>query len=265
MERPTAVAATTRGGVGWFAWASFDSLHFGLAMAKWCGASAEPGWEAAVAQAVVRESLARGMPHLSARIPAELAGWIQAAESVDFRFVDTHVVLRFKGNKAPHVDAGPTIREASEADIAALLSLAKDLAALGRYANDPCLDPTKARRLYEAWITNNVLWRADRAWVAESEGRVVGLLTCLFDGRSASIDLVAVDRQVRGLGVGRALMVAAIRHYLTRAEEITVETQGSNYAALGLYTGLGMRPVRVEVTLHRYEGNQTRPEAETEA
>jgi len=85
-------------------------------------------------------------------------------------------------------------------------------------------------------------------WVAEDEGRVVGLVTASLrptlyhSGPSALIDELVVDANARGQGVGRALIEAVVTWALQRgASEVEVSTGMDNEAAQALYQRCGFR------------------------
>ena len=62
---------------------------------------------------------------------------------------------------------------------------------------------------------------------------------------------MAVDPHYQGKQVGMALVEKAIEG--TAPEPLRVETQTRNLAALNLYTKMGFRVVKSEITMHKHE------------
>jgi GNAT superfamily N-acetyltransferase len=81
---------------------------------------------------------------------------------------------------------------------------------------------------------------ADRIWVAEADGVVVGLAGLLVDGGRAELEPIVVARSARGSGVGRALaeaVIAAAREL--GFPRIRVRPVGRNTEAIRFFHALG--------------------------
>lgn len=83
-------------------------------------------------------------------------------------------------------------------------------------------------------------------WVAEHQGRIVGLITANLRptlwhaGPSALIDELVVDETARGLGVGRALIEVVVDWARSHsASEVEVSTERDNEAAQAFYRRCG--------------------------
>ncbi len=82
--------------------------------------------------------------------------------------------------------------------------------------------------------------------VAVAEGQVTGFISLIFyktlwhHGGTALINELVVQRELRGAGIGRALIGRAIAEAHTRGmDEIEVGTEEDNHRALGFYHRCG--------------------------
>lgn len=87
-------------------------------------------------------------------------------------------------------------------------------------------------------------------FVAETDGQVVGYITTWIDPEAAMgfIPNLAVDASARGLGIGRALIEHALRHF--RAQGIRharIETLEQNPIGQTLYPSVGFREVARQI------------------
>jgi ribosomal protein S18 acetylase RimI-like enzyme len=81
---------------------------------------------------------------------------------------------------------------------------------------------------------------ADRIWVAEQEGSVVGFAGLIVEGTVGELEPIVVSQDARGSGVGRALA----EHLIATARElglrrIDVKPVARNDAAIRFFHGLG--------------------------
>lgn len=90
------------------------------------------------------------------------------------------------------------------------------------------------------------------SWVAEVDGRVVGL-TGLFDqGERAEIEPVVVTSDLRGAGVGRALIGRVVEEASTRGHEyLAIRPVARNVSAISAFHAAGFRTLggHVELTM----------------
>ena len=102
----------------------------------------------------------------------------------------------------------------------------------------------KAAELYARWIENGFTAYNNGNGVVLGvfdDGTLVGIVSVSVIGRTAKVDLLAVEEGYRGRGIGRRLMGSAVMFARERdCDELIVVTQGENVEACGFYASLGM-------------------------
>lgn len=92
----------------------------------------------------------------------------------------------------------------------------------------------------------------------ERDGRLAAFCwTKVHPGGVGEIFVIAVHPHFHGLGLGRALTIAGLRH-LAEVGSITamLYVEADNTAAVGLYESLGFRTAHTDVAFHRLNGHQ---------
>lgn len=187
---------------------------------------------------------------------------------IDLDVASSHLLDRWSALGARMVDArveftrpldqadasiGPLDVEAvtrwSDGDRAAVTALAVEQSGWSRLARDPAFAGS-VERLYETWVTK-AFTGEHQAFVRREAGAVVGMLTGKQDGDVAWIELLDVDAEHRGRGIGAAL----VREFLERARaegrrEARVRTQLRNLPAIRTYERAGFTLDRVTLVLH---------------
>jgi N-acetylglutamate synthase-like GNAT family acetyltransferase len=90
---------------------------------------------------------------------------------------------------------------------------------------------------------------AERIWVAEQDGRVVGLAGMIVSGRKAELEPLSVRAGCRGIGIGRLLAEAVIAAAKKEgARQLFVRPTGRNAEAIRVFHALGFDVIsRVEL------------------
>jgi ribosomal protein S18 acetylase RimI-like enzyme len=147
------------------------------------------------------------------------------------------------------------IRRARPEDDASIAELMEQLEAVAHGTVGPGL---KARFTQILALDHHGLW------VAETEEGVAGLVTASLrptvyhSGPSVLIDELVVDARMRGRGVGRALVEAAVAWALDRgASEVEVSTEIGNEAAQAFYRRCGFRSEAMLLELELHEHSET--------
>lgn len=101
-----------------------------------------------------------------------------------------------------------------------------------------------AAALPEVWSKQALLAECSHPFasffVAKKEGHVVGFYSARFVFGDGELQNIAVDKALRGQGIGRALMERLLLEAArAKTEQITLEVRDSNRAACALYEAMG--------------------------
>lgn len=155
--------------------------------------------------------------------------------------------------------------EARSADEEKLREITTSAYEHSHYFNDRNIPLEEAENVYLEWISNSVKGFADYVIVARLKDEIVGYITLrkkkLDDTKIGVIDLIAVDKNYRGQGIGKMLVIRGIEKIGDEIDNLCASTQVSNMPALRLYQSLGFKPVTSEVTFHIWlEATNQRPD-----
>lgn len=168
-----------------------------------------------------------------------------------FRKVET--LVTFERKTAGRIVEGPitaAVRSGGVEDIPACRRIAVAALRWDRFHADPRIDDRAADTLKADWIENDLRGRADVTFVVEALGNVAGFCAMLLRSDVAVIDLIAVDPDRQGQGLGRALVAAALDHYRDRVAAMQVGTQAGNPSSLNFYRSMGFEEIRRADTWH---------------
>lgn len=191
--------------------------------------------------------------------PSDEVAAAQYAESSGFRLVDVRVTLEHRptGPRAQQdpKPEGVQLRLADAGDAGRL----GDLAATGflgtRFYADPGLPDARCDDLYRVWMEQECTGQADAVVVAELSGEIAGYLSYSVDrnGADATIGLVGVTAQHRGVGMGSLILTEALSVlHGSGVTKVTVVTQGRNVPALRLYERHGFLVVDTSLWFHKW-------------
>ena len=144
------------------------------------------------------------------------------------------------------------IRNAIDVDLDKVAKIATVSFKHDRFHQDPAVSVVSADQIKKRWVSD--AFRTDskrKLWVSDSVGRVDGF--CLTAGSSPNIriDLIAVDVDCRGRGIGGLLVGALPRLYGRPFISVQAGTQVENVESLRLYRRLGMRAMSYKSVYHR--------------
>jgi len=186
---------------------------------------------------------------------------IQIAEQHGFGLVDIRVTLervRINSDASLRLDppVGVTIRPVQPTDLSALQAMARVVHGETRFFSDSHFPRQRAEDLYSTWITLESQGRAQVVLVATSTAnRPLGYISCHLEAarQEGQIGLVGVSPEVRGKGIGKGLVMAAMDWYrLKGARAVTVVTQGRNRAAQCLYQQCGFLSRDLQLWYHKW-------------
>ena len=191
---------------------------------------------------------------------------LRLAHERGFRFVDVRVTYRMAIDSSRPEPAGlaaSACRLAEPKDVPEMRKVAARSHTLSRFWADEGFPRDRCAELYALWFERSCQGYADAVWIAESDGRAVGYLTChLRPEGLGEIGLVGIDAESKGRGLGRALLERGIAWFRgAGCKEIGVVTQSSNVAAQRLYQSVGFRTFAVQYWHHLWlrSGEDSRP------
>ncbi len=179
------------------------------------------------------------------------------AEREGFNFVDIRLTFSraLTGLKPLAPDVGLAFRKAGESDIKKLELMAEDMYAKSRYFFDDNFGAGKAREFYRSWIGKAARGQFDDECWCMAEDDLIGAFCSIryAQGSTATIGLLGVDKAFAGRGIGRQ-MVARVMEMLAAKgiTELSVVTQGRNYAAQNLYQSAGFRTKETQLWYHKW-------------
>ena len=149
--------------------------------------------------------------------------------------------------------ADAQIRPASPSDFVAV----EGIMAAGyqnRLLKDPLFDHSSVRTLYRAWIKNDLAGRVEGVLVAKAEGSVRGFVA--YDRKEIGgkvfsfIDMIVVDPNCRGGGIGTSLMMAAMSSLSDQAEGCFLGVEEQPEGPVAFYRRLGFSRLDTMFSYH---------------
>ena len=236
---------------------SWDTEFFGCRIARVCGDTLKQE-QAVQIDEWSRSNRIRCLYFLSR---ADDPATIQTAEKhgfglVDIRVTFERVVMNLHDPARPEPPAGASIRPVQPDDLPGLQAMARTGHGGTRFFSDSHFPRQRVEDLYSTWITLESRGRAQTVLVAASAAnQPLGYVSCHMDParREGQIGLVGVSPEVRGRGIGKNLVLAAIGWFRTQgAHEVTVVTQGNNRAAQRLYQQCGFLSRDLQLWYHKW-------------
>jgi len=193
---------------------------------------------------------------------------VKLAEKHGFHFTD--IRLTFGMNLENYVQKktgdGFKIRGSSLRDIPELRRIAGESYVDSRYYFDRNYPRETCQKFYSDWVEKSCKGLADKVFVAEMGGRVVGYITCdkkpdVESNRGCGkIILVGVDKSAKGMEIGTGLIYAALNWFRKeKMREVVVVTQGRNYGAQRLYQKCGFKTVLTQLWYHKWFNSRGKP------
>jgi N-acetylglutamate synthase-like GNAT family acetyltransferase len=166
--------------------------------------------------------------------------------------------IRNGGVTTQYFHAMVTVRRYRPEDLEACRSLWADLTEWHRdLYGDPTIGGSDPGAGFDAHLAEA---GPDRIWVAELDGRAVGLAGMIVSGRKVELEPLTVRAGCRGVGVGRRLaeaVIAAARR--EGARQIVVRPTGRNAETIRVFHALGFDVIsRVELVYDLSEDERWR-------
>jgi len=241
---------------------NWDSDHFGTAVGKLRLAIFNRKVQVSDRRHLIRRikdlAASKRINVIFARVPLDDLPTIRSIE-LEGGFL-TDILLTFYINLRRRFDfvkvkSNAKITHASEKDRKALMEMAKNTFKIDHFHADPNLPNNECDELYAKWIANCIDGSADVILVAKKGNGVVGFITCkiqhvIGDYNYGVIDLIGVNEEYRGKGIGCLLISEALKWFSRYTDSVYVGTQARNIPAVRLYEKMGFRQVFSEATLH---------------
>ena len=186
---------------------------------------------------------------------------LRTAGQNGFELVDVRVTLDCRitplsDRICPPLPAGIRIRPASPVDIPGLQRIARTAHVATRFFNDAQFPRQRVEDFYSTWIALEVQGRAQTVLTAASAAdQPLGYVSCHRDPalKTGQIGLVGVAAEVRGKGIGKKLVLAALDWFRTHeVREVTVVAQGNNQPAQRLYQQCGFLSRDLQLWYHKW-------------
>ncbi len=178
---------------------------------------------------------------------------IAAMVALGGKYVDQKTIFHSSLSEPITIPADPRIVSyKSEKPDKRLIQLAIEAGIFSRFNTDKQIGKEKFEELYTRWISQSVSRTiAKEVLVCIDNGMVQGMITLGEKNGSGNIGLIAVDSQMRGSGIGVALVNEAKRWFLKNGyTDATVVTQGFNKPACRLYEKCGFTVYSSEAYFH---------------
>jgi len=136
-----------------------------------------------------------------------------------------------------------------------LINLSIQSGEYSRFKKDRRIKKEKFEEMYRLWIINSVNKKiADAVLVSEEKNKIIGSVTLAEKSNAASIGIIAVDRNYRGKGIGKSLMISAESWAVSKGlRSVEVDTQKANKGACNFYESCGYSMTRLKYVYHFWE------------
>ncbi len=182
---------------------------------------------------------------------------VKMAETYQFHFVDIRLTLERHIDSLLNTQSNVRVagvRPVKLDDIPALRAIAGNSYHNTRFYHDSHISKSLCDALYETWIEKSCNGYADRVFVAELQGQLVGYISCnMVDQFEGQIGLVGVGPDAQGKGIGSNLVNSALIWFAEQgAKQAGVVTQGRNVQGQRLYQRAGFITKSVQLWYHHW-------------
>ena len=209
-------------------------------------------------QAAVNSLVGQGRrTFLFSRVPSYCVDQVGALEVLGFRVVDVNVTseLRMSSGSVACKKAGVEVRLVEPRYYDDTLRIAATCFRYSRFHLDPLVPDATADEVKRAWVSSYIEGRRGEAlWLALEDDRPVGFVAVLANEtageRRIVIDLIGVDADWQGRGVGGQLITHVIQTYADECDSIAVGTQVANIPSMRLYQRSGFEVTDTSYIMH---------------
>ena len=137
------------------------------------------------------------------------------------------------------------VRDAQAHDQQQVVEIARNSFVNSRFHKDPNISLETASKIKTDWVKNYFNGkRGNRMFIAENHGKVIGFLQLVNN----IIDLIAVDSNFQGKGVGSSMISKATDEIGT----LQVGTQSTNVSATKMYQNNGFQLSSTQLVMHKW-------------
>lgn len=186
---------------------------------------------------------------------------IHGLEDAGFNLMSVDVKFYIKPDAVPrtshNIDTEIMIEEYRDKYADAFYSLIKNMPLFfdnTQYYNSPHLDRKLSDLFYRRWILKDISGRSNRNYLAIYENRIVGFSLCIEKDNEAIIDLIWVDKTMRGRGIGKLMIYKLFNDVKNKV--VTVATQITNSNATNLYIKINFKIRDIYAAYHKYRGTR---------
>ncbi|MBA7489474.1 dTDP-fucosamine acetyltransferase [subsurface metagenome] len=183
---------------------------------------------------------------------------IHGLEGAGFKLMSVNVKFRIKPDAVPKknaydIDTEIMIEQYSDKHLNRFYSLIKNVPQFfdeTQYYNSPYLDKKLCDSFYRMWILTDIKGRSDRNYLAIYENRIVGFILCIERDNESTIDLMWVDKNMRGRGIGKLMIHRLFNDVRNRVVRVTTQMTNSN--AINFYIKTGFEIENIYAVYHKY-------------
>lgn len=182
---------------------------------------------------------------------------VQIAEKEGFNFVDIRLTFSrsLENFSSDTVMTGLIFRTAEANDLATLEAMAAPLYTKSRYFYDTKFRLDKAREFFQSWIGKAVNGTFDdECWCLCEAEKILAFCSLRYlQPYRVSIGLLGVREELAGQGFGKLILHKVMKLLAERGvTQISVVTQGRNYAAQRLYQSAGFKTLETQLWYHKW-------------
>ena len=174
----------------------------------------------------------------------------------NFRLINTRNIYKCKDLSFSEIDVkNYSIVEAGDKvsiDKVQANKILKDIAETSRYFKDTCIKKETTFLLYQEWFKNSMNGYAEKVFLLSLEERLIGFITLRKEGDKSFIDLIGIDKNFVGKGLGGSLVNKAKDFCLKQDMELCVITEGENVVANRFYQKNGFLVKDFQLVFHKH-------------
>lgn len=177
-------------------------------------------------------------------------GFGKSSSLTGLLYIQKMVQYSWQGSRPSKKKLEILIRNFGIEDKSSILDITKGAFHLSRFHTDPRFSSELAEKIKREWVLNNITVRPNiRTLVAIADREVSGYCCLVNSSNTVTIDLIATKPDLRGNGIGSALIRASQHFAFSVNKQLLVGTQESN-PANSLYQKCGFNRLTNQLIWH---------------